>query len=222
METIDIKELLNYYKMKIMLLFVFIVIFSFIGIIYDVFIQKPLYKSTTSIVLVSDSNDDGNANYNDVLANQNLVSTYSEIIKSRKILQEVIDNLNLDYSYSYLSKNIDVSSTTGAQIIEISVTDKNAKRSMNIANEIGKVFSNRVSDLYNISNVNILDEAEFPNKAYNIDILMQSILFFVIGLAVGTIVIFIMYYLDRTVKNSSQIEEKLKLPVLGTLREYRG
>jgi len=31
-----------------------------------------------------------------------------------------------------------------------------------------------------------------------------------------------MYYFDRSVKNASQIEDKLKLPVLATVREYRG
>ena len=222
METIDLKDLFDYYKSKLGVVILFVVLVGILGCLYGLFIQKPMYKSSTSIVLISEAKDNSQLTYNDVSVNQNLVSTYSEIVKSKRILNQVINNLNLDYSYGALSNNIEVSSVTGTQIIKITVTDENSKTAMKVANEIGKVFAKEIPELYNISNVNILDTAEVAPSAYNVNITKQSAIFLLAGLVLGLGVVFVMYYFDRSVKNASQIEDKLKLPVLATVREYRG
>lgn len=222
METIDLKDLFDYYKSKLGVVILFVVLVGILGCLYGLFIQKPMYKSSTSIVLISEAKDNSQLTYNDVSVNQNLVSTYSEIVKSKRVLGQVINNLNLDYSYGALSNNIEVSSVTGTQIIKITVTDENSKTAMKVANEIAKVFSKEIPELYNISNVNVLDTAEQPSSAYNVNIAKQSTIFLLAGLVLGLGVVFVMYYFDRSVKNASQIEDKLKLPVLATVREYRG
>ena len=218
METIDLKDMFSYFKSKISIIILFIVVVGIMGCLYGLFIQKPVYKSSTSIVLISESQTGATLTYNDVSLNQNLVSTYSEIIKSRRVLNQVIDNLSLDYSYSNLSNNVEVSSVTGTQIIKISVSDRNTKTAMKIA----KVFAKEIPELYNISNVNILDYAEAASNAYNVNFIKQSIIYLLVGLVVGLGITFVMYYFDRSVKNISQVEEKIKLPVLATVREYRG
>lgn len=222
METIDLKDLFDYYKSKLGVVILFVVLVGILGCLYGLFIQKPMYKSSTSIVLISEAKDNSQLTYNDVSVNQNLVSTYSEIVKSKRVLGQVINNLNLNYTYGALSNNIEVSSVTGTQIIKITVTDENSKTAMKVANEIGKVFAKEIPELYNISNVNILDTAEQPSSAYNVNITKQSAISLLAGLVLGLGVVFVMYYFDRTVKNASQIEDKLKLPVLATVREYRG
>lgn len=222
METIDLKDLFDYYKSKLGVVILFVVLVGILGCLYGLFIQKPMYKSSTSIVLISEAKDNSQLTYNDVSVNQNLVSTYSEIVKSKRVLSQVINNLNLNYTYGALSNNIEVSSVTGTQIIKITVTDENSKTAMKVANEIGKVFAKEIPELYNISNVNILDTAEQPSSAYNVNITKQSAISLLAGLVLGLGVVFVMYYFDRSVKNTSQIEDKLKLPVLATVREYRG
>lgn len=222
METIDLKDMFSYFKSKISIIVLFIVVVGIMGCLYGLFIQKPVYKSSTSIVLISESQTGATLTYNDVSLNQNLVSTYSEIIKSRRVLNQVIDNLSLDYSYSNLSNNVEVSSVTGTQIIKISVSDRNNKTAMKIADEIAKVFAKEIPELYNISNVNILDYAEAASNAYNVNFIKQSIIYLLVGLVLGLGITFVMYYFDRSVKNISQVEDKIKLPVLATVREYRG
>ena len=222
METIDLKDLFDYYKSKLGVVILFVVLVGILGCLYGLFIQKPMYKSSTSIVLISEAKDNSQLTYNDVSVNQNLVSTYSEIVKSKRGWGQVINNLNLNYTYGTLSDNIEVSSVTGTQIIKITVTDENSKTAMKVANEIGKVFAKEIPELYNISNVNILDTAEVAPSAYNVNITKQSAIFLLAGLVLGLGVVFVMYYFDRSVKNASQIEDKLKLPVLATVREYRG
>ena len=41
-----------------------------------------------------------------------------------------------------------------------------------------------------------------------------------IGFVVGTGILFMIYYFDRTIKSVEQIEQRIKLPILGSVEEY--
>lgn len=217
METIDIKEILDYFKGKISTIILITAVIGIIGCLYGLFIQVPIYKSSSTIVLISDSSE---MTYNEVSLNKNLVSTYSEIIKSRRILNSVIENLNLDYDYSKLYQNIEVSSVTNTEIIKITVSDEDKKIAKKIADETAEVFAKEIPELYSISNVNILDTAEEAISPANISVVKQSIIFLMIGLVLGLGFVFVLYYFDRTIKTVEQVELKIGLPVLGTVQDF--
>lgn len=221
MDTLDIKEMLRYFKSKLSLIILITVIVGIIGCLYGIFIQVPEYKSSTTIVLISDHSSESSLTSNDITLNQNLVSTYSEIIKSKRILNQVCDNLKLDYNYESLYGNINVSSVLNTQIIKITVTNTDKKLAKDIANEIASVFSVEIPELYNISNVNILDTAEEAISASNISVTKQSIMALIVGAVLGFGIVFVIYYFDRTVKTAEQVETKIGLPILGTVQEYK-
>ena len=216
METIDLKEMFDYFKNKLSLVIFITVFIAIIGCLYGIFIQKPVYKSWTKIVLISDKNE---VTFNEINLNKNLIGTYSEIIKSKRVLNRVCDNLNLDYDYGELSNSIEVTSIDNTEIIKITVANRDKKLAKKIANEIAEVFSEEVPELYSISNVNILDKAEVADAPSNINIPKQSILFIMVGLVLGCGVVFMMFYFDRSIKTKEQIE-KLGLPVLGTVQDF--
>ena len=221
METIDIKEMLEYFKNKISIIILITAVVGILGCLYGMFIQVPKYTSSTSIVLISSTSSDSSLTYSDISLNQNLVSTYSEIIKSKRILNAVRENLDLNISYGELNSFVNVSSITGTQIIKISVTTTDNAKAALIADEIANVFAEEIPDLYNISNVNILDTAEVSENPSNINLAKQTILFIMVGLVLGLGAVFVLYYFDRSVKTKDQIE-KLGLPILGTIQELKG
>lgn len=217
METIDIKEMLEYFKSKISIIILITTVVGIIGCLYGIFVQVPVYKSSSTIVLISDSSELTN---NEVSLNKNLVSTYSEIIKSKRVLNQVIENLDLEYDYSKIYNSIEVSSVTNTEIIKITVTDEDKNIAKDIANETAEVFSKEIPELYSISNVNILDTAEEASAPSNISVAKQSILFVMVGLVLGLGLVFVLYYFDRTIKTAEQVEVKVGLPVLGTVQDF--
>ncbi len=221
METIDIKEMLNYFKSKLSLIILVTLVVGIIGCLYGIFIQVPKYSSSTTIVLISEHSSDSSLTNNDLSLNQNLVSTYSEIIKSKRVLNQVCNNLSLDYKYEELYNNIKVTAVLDTQIIKIEVSDTDKDIAKDIANEIASVFSKEIPELYNISNVNVLDKAEAATKASNINVLKQSIIFLLAGLVLGSTIVFIIFYFDRTIKTVEQVESKIGLPILGTVQEFK-
>lgn len=218
MEEIDLKELFDYFKGKVGLFVTITVGICLLGCIYGLFIQKPLYKSYTTVILGSNNQT---ITQNDVTLNKNLVDTYAEIVKSRRVLDQVINELNLDIAYEKLSSKVSVNSVNNTEMIKISVSNEDSIKAKNIANVTANYFKKEVMSLYNMDNVNILDEAIAMDTPYNINIPKQIVIYFIIGLIVASGIVFIAFYFDRTIKSVEQIEQKIKLPILGSVEEYQ-
>lgn len=218
MEEIDLKELWNYFISKIGIFIAFVAVAILISNIYLLWIQKPLYKSEATLVLTrsnSETGEQAGITTNDININQKLVSTYGEIIKSKRVLSKVINNLELQTNSDKLSKKVSVSNKADTEILRISVSDEDSKLSQKIANEIADVFSDEVVKIYNIQNISIIDYAEEEVKPYNVSVVKQSVIALVIGVVLALAVIFIMFYFDTTIKSAEEVEEKTGLVVLG-------
>ena len=218
MEEINLIEVLEYYKNKLIWIVATVLVFILLGNAFTIATRVPMYKSNTTILLVG-SNE--KVNQNDVSLNNNLVTTYSEIIKSRKVLSQVINNLKLEYTVNELSNHITVGTKTGTQIITVSVIDEEANRSKDIANEVSEVFADEVKVLYKLDNVAIIDSAVLAEKPYNLTYLKDNAIYFGIGLVLSCAVTFVMFYFDTTIKSAEAVEEKLGLTVLGVVPEER-
>ena len=223
MEEIDLKELFEFVKGKIGLLVIITVSVCLLGCIYGLFIQKPLYKSYTTVVLAGNDSGSGSNSagitQSELAVNRTLVDTYAQIVKSRKVLDQVIDELGLDTTYNVLSNEITVTAVNNTEIIMITVDDGDAKRARNVANVTAKYFTKEVSDIYNMNNVTILDEAIEAKNPFNINVLKQVIIYFVIGMVLACGVLFVIFYFDRSIKSVEQIEQKIKLPILGSVQK---
>ena len=218
MEEIDLKELLIFIKTKIGLLITIIAGVCLLGCIYGLFIQTPMYESYTTVIL--SSNESSSAiNQADININKNLVTTYAEIVKSRRVLEKVIYELDLELTYEELASKISVSAVNNTEIIKISVNDANAIDAKNIANVTANYFTNEIADLYKMNNVDILDEAIEAEKPYNINVLKQIIIYFMLGFILAAGILFVIFYFDRTVKSIEQVEQKIKLPILGGVQD---
>lgn len=220
MEEFDLKDIFKYFLSKKWYI-ILITLFSLVlGIVYTLYIQKPIYKSYTTILLTKES--DTSITSNDILLNQKLVDTYREIIKSRKVLGRVINNLKLDYTIEQLMGKISVESINDTEIIKISVTDMDNELAMDIANETATVFNSEVVKLYNIQNIGVIDKAEVSTNPYNINETKQLVLSSMIGLVLSFGLVFVIYYFDNTIKGVEEVENKLNLPVIGAIPELGG
>ncbi len=215
MEEINLKELYSYFKSKILWIVIIIVTILIVGNVYTILKRVPMYQSNTTIVLVGESKD--GYNQSDSQLNQNLIGTYSEIIKSRKVLSQVIKNLDLKTNVTELSKNIVTTSVEDTEIIKITVSNEKAKIAKKITDEVAKVFSEEIQDIYNLENVAIIDKAELSKNPYNINYVKDNVIYLIVGFVLSFGIVFIMYYFDTSIKSSEVVEEKLGLTVIGVV-----
>lgn len=220
MEELDLKELLMLFWNKKLKIILIIAIFMALGIIYTIGFVTPEYTSSTSLLLAN-SNDTSKANTittADITLNSKLVSTYSELIRSKKILSPVIGNLGINISYDKLKNNVTVSSVKDTELIKISVTNESATVAAKIANEIAKVFKEKVAeDIYKIDNVVVVDEAEVSDTPSNINHTKDVMMFAVIGFVVSVAYVLIANMLDTTIKTEEDVEKLFRVPVLASI-----
>lgn len=67
---------------------------------------------------------------------ESLVADYKEVLNSRPLLQDVIDNLSLDINYLALQNMISVSNAENSRVLKITVTNTDPQKSADIANEL--------------------------------------------------------------------------------------
>ena len=125
MEELDLKELFEIFWHKKAQIILLILIFMVIGLIYSVGFITPMYTSSTTLVLVgtesassTDTQETEGITTTDITINSKLVSTYSELVKSKSILGQVISNLGIDVDEGELRKNIEVTAKEDTELIQ--------------------------------------------------------------------------------------------------------
>ena len=223
MEEMDLKEFLMLFWNRKVSIILITIIFMLIGIIYSVGFVTPKYTSSTTLLLATSESANSKTNTittSDITLNSKLVSTYSELVKSKNVTRQVISNLGINETEDELRNSITVSSVKDTELIKISVTDKNATNAYNIANEIAKVFTQKVSEIYNINNVQVLDQAEVSTTPSNINHAKDVIMFTFVGLFVAIVFVIIANMLDTTIKSPEEVEKLCEVPVIASIPLY--
>ena len=217
MEEINLRDLLSYFKKRLILFIVTVLFVVSAGTIYSVFILKPEYKAQATVILSSDKSK--NTVQSEINANKNLIDTYTEVVKSHRVLDRVKNEMQIDDTYEQLVKKVTVASLKDTEIISISVVDRDKNHSYSLANTIADTFTNEIGQIYNDKSVNVLDRAVEPQKPHNVDLVKQEAIYAAAGIVLATAVIFLMFYFDRTIKTTEQIEQLFKLPIYGKVRK---
>ena len=223
MEELDLKDLFTIFWERKTQAILIILVFAIIGMTYSYFMVEPDYKATTKLVLTQSSVDskDDSITQADVTLNSKLVSTYGEIIKTDNVLKTVVNNINNpDITIKDIKENVTVKSVKETELLEITVKNANPNYAAQIANEIAKVFCERVVEIYSISNTYVLDRAEPDATPYNINHIKDIAVFAFIGVIVAVVYILIANMLDNTIKTEQDIEKIGGLLVLSTIPDY--
>src|SRR5699024_2768919 len=181
-----------------------------------------IYQSITQFI-DNQSQQDEQSNMqldqNMIRTNVELINTYNVIITSSAILNEVIAELELSYSPEALMNNIQVSSEQDSQVVTVTVKDPDPELATEIANTTVHVFQDKVPDLMNVDNVNILSEAvtKAEPKPVEPKPMLNIAIAIVLGAMLGVGLAFLLEYLDTKLRTEEDIEDKLGLPILGVI-----
>lgn len=219
-ETISLEDIFDAVKKRLWLIVLVTLLATAVSGFASYFIMTPVYKADTQILVQSDT-DQKQSSYSQIQTNLQLINTYSVIMKSPAILQNVADKLDLDQGVSLLKNQITVSSKKNSQVVNISVQNDDPQMAAKIANSVASVFQSQIAELMNVNNVSILSKADPGPKPQPIspNPLRNMLLAFVVGLMIGLVLAFVLEYFDNTIKSEQDIEKLLELPVLGAITE---
>ncbi|HZK57136.1 MAG TPA: Wzz/FepE/Etk N-terminal domain-containing protein [Clostridia bacterium] len=216
---LDLKELIQIIQKRLWFIVFATVLAVGAGGIVSFFILEPVYKASTTIMVgkPSDYIEGNQLQVQDLNLNQRLARTYGEVVKSRKVSEDVISQLKLDFTPQQLKDKTSVDLVKDTEFITISVTDTDPKQAAVIANKMAEVFRVRVMDIMKVDNVQVLDDAIVPTSHIKPKPKLNMAIAGVLGMMVSIFVVFLLEYLDSTIKTSEDIEKYLGLSVIGTI-----
>lgn len=217
-ETISLKEIFQTLKQRWRLLVAIPLLAMLVSAIISSFVLTPMYERSTQL-LVNQAVPEGQLNQQVVRNNLELIDTYSEIIKSPRILNEVIEAEGLDMTYGDLEAAVSVGSQSNSQVVTITVESESPADATLLTNSIATVFQEQIPDIMSIDNVSILSEAEIGEDPTPVSPkpLLNIAIAFVVGLMAAVGLSFLLEYLDTTIKTEKDIENIIDLPVLGVV-----
>lgn len=217
--TIDLSKLLGKLRKNMKLLIILPLLGLLISAIISFFFLDVKYQASTQI-LVNQKENDSQMMAQEVQSNIQLVNTYSDIVKSPRILDKVSKELDDKYSRSEISSMLTVTNQAGSQVLNIDVESKNATNSEKIANKIAAVFSDEVPDIMNVDNVSVLSTADNTGKQVAPKPMVNLVVGLIIGLVIALLIIFIKEMFDKRIKTEEDVENELEIPVLGSIQKF--
>lgn len=218
-ETIDLREYFHIIKKRAWIIGIITAVAIAVSAIVSFFVLNPVYEAKTTLIVTKEEQKDQTdmMTGDQLTVTQKLAVTYGEIIKSRTVLDQVIDKLNLDMTYEQVSSAINVSSVKDTQIISISVQDTNPKKASDIANAIPGIFTSEAKRVTKANGVEVIDKAIVPENPIKPNKVMNVAIAAVLGIMIGLFVVFLLEYMDTKIKTPADIEKHLGLPILGVV-----
>lgn len=214
MEKLNIIKVLKYFIMKAWIIVLIALLSLGIGFAYYSSKDKKVTYQSEVYVLV-------NANTANIQTQNSIVLTYSQIAKSKTVLERVIKELNLDIEYTELANKVVTSYTENSKIIKIKASDSSEEMAIKIANSVAKQFYQRIDELFDENIVTILEETDVATKSFKKLTTKNLFSVTLVGVILGLSAVFVFYYFDNTIKDEEIIELNFDIPVLGRIHKNK-
>lgn len=223
----NISEVLGGIKDKWKNIVLIVLFFLLISSIYNIFFINKEYEANVKIFIGKQKFKNITETYNNEEINlyQRLITTYSEVIKSKKLINESIKGSKMNYlqdkykniNYDLLMKNLTINPIANTQIIEIKYKSLNPQQSYDLLYSITENLISYSKELYPNVNITILEQVHVNLKPLMNKKLTIIGLGLMLGLIVGIGGIIGVMYLNNTYKNQKSLEEEIGLTVIGVI-----
>jgi len=219
--TIDLRKIFFQIWKNKTLIALITLIFALIGYLGSAFFISPKYQATADLI-VNNRNEENSSSSttisnSDLQASSNLVDTYSVILTEHELMQQVISDLGLDYSYETLKSKISVTSVNSTQVMRVTVTDGEAEEALRIVTDLVRLAPERIMTAVNAGSVAVVDQPWTSGKPVSPNVMRNTMIAGLIGLMLCLAEIVIMEILNDKFKTTEDIRTVLDLPVLGVI-----
>ena len=203
---IDLLELAGVYLAKLPLLISCFVVGALIAGCITYFLITPKYTASTKLYMVSSST--GSAiDLTDLNIGTSLSTDYEVLMKIRPIYEEIIDELDLDYTYEeILEKMVTIGTVDKSRVVEVTVTSTDPEEARDIANAIAEKAVTYIPALMETPAPNIAETAITPQTKSSPSMAKNMIIGAMLLLLVGMGILTFQFMMDDTLKTGDDVE----------------
>lgn len=213
---IDLHEIFRIMRRRLWVLVSLPLIAGLVAGVVSLYVLQPVYQASTTMWVVKEGA--GPISMNDVLLSRNLTKTYAEVARSRAVMLQVVETLQLQgLSLDALQKKLTVTSVRDTEILSFAVKDANPQTAAILADAVAEAFKAQISKSIKVDNVTVVDPAQVPVAPISPRSKMNVALAIVLGGMAAVGLIFLLEYLDTTIKTPDDVARYLGLTVLGVI-----
>lgn len=180
---------------------------------------KPTYRSGFT-AYVNNKQSKQNTDFltsSDVTASKEIVQTYQKIITSNTILTASAKSIKFNQSYDNLQKMVYTEIMDETEIISIYVIHTDPKTAYEYASAISQTAPKYMTQIVEGSSMKIIDYPEYSEKRFKPSYIRFGLIGFIVGALLVTVIIIIRFFMDDTINNKNEIEDKFSIPILGVI-----
>ena len=221
-DTIDLLEVLNAVRQHIAVLILCTLATAIAGFAITHFLITPQYESSALMIVNTRQDTTSTVTSDQINSATKLVSTYSIIIKSDTVLQQVIDDLGLSLSYSDLKGRVTVSAVDDTQVMKITVRSNNPEWARQVCDGITAVSPDVIQEAVEAGSVKVISQASYSDVPVSPNIKKNTMLGAMVGLVLCLGVIFLQVILDNKINTEEDVAKYLDMTVVGVIPVYEG
>lgn len=218
---INVGNLMHYLLKKLWLILLCGFLTAGFGYYSATYSVTPLYRSTATIQIIPYIDSVHGVSLSNAQLGSILAKDCTVIATSRAVLERTIEELDFSISYENLYQHVSVYNPKDTRIIKISVTYSTPELAKQITDKIATVFSEQISEIMGIQEPKIVDPGNLSSFPYNNHVSKYTLLGFLIGAGTILILLTIINILDDKIQDTKQIEQKLKLNIIGMIPYQR-
>jgi capsular polysaccharide biosynthesis protein len=216
-DGIELKEIFHIVKKHITYIIIVPIIFAILGAVISIYFINPVYEASTTLMVRQNKESKEEIDIGDVNLSKSLIYTYAEMAKSNTILENTRKSLNLE---ELNSKSITVLPVKDTQILKVAVENTNPQIAMDIANTLVEEFTFEIIRITKTDNVAVVDYAKMPENPIKPNKILNTAIAAILGEMIILLIIFLVEYLDNTIKTEKDIEKYLGITVIGTIPNF--
>lgn len=219
-EVIDLVEILYAIRQHLLEVILATVVAAIIGFAASKFLMTPQYSSSAMMIVNTRQDVTSNVTSDQINSATKLVATYSIIIKSDTVLQQVIENLGLGMTYSELNSRVSVQAVDDTQVMKITVNSTSPEWAQTVCDEILAVSPDIIKEAVEAGSVKVISKASLNPNPVSPNVKKNTALGAMVGLVLALGVIVLQVILDNKINTEEDVTKYLDMTVLGVIPQY--
>ena len=191
---------------------------AILGLLITMFLITPKYRAEATMIVNTRQDQTATVTNDQITSAQKLVDTYSIIIRSRRVVDPIMEKLNIEADYESFVKNIIVESVNDTQVMSIQVENKDPEIALQVVQEIVDRAPGAIISTVEAGSVNVVSEpyvnSEVPVSPSK---LKNTAIAAFIGLFISSGAFLLITFLDNTFKSEEDIQKQLGLVTIGII-----
>lgn len=220
----DLKEYAKIVRKRLWLIVLCVVVSTVATGAYSYLFYKPIYTAYTKLIINSTTTQEQMGNeqmdFGAMYINLQLINTYKELIKTPAIMDKVVQRYpDLNLTVTELNSTISVTTLNGTQVITLGAIDYSYERAANVVNAVTEVVKTEIPRIMKVNNVEILNVADpddIPTPLSQ-QTTRKVIMSFLVSSIIAVSLVFLLEFLDDSLKNKKDIQAVLGLPTLSMI-----